>query len=176
MENIELSKIIVINVLLILLWNIFIFLICKNIKTSFFDPQKYTYKEKVFERGGKFYSEKLKIKIWKDFLPQYISKNGFSKKNFQNKNLVYIDRFILETCRAEWNHRMCMLIALPGLIFNTFKTGIFLTALILLTNLPFVFIQRYNRFRLLALKRHKLKKYSYIQTRKDSSKFEHSLV
>ena len=169
MVNMSLNQIIATNVLLILLWNILIFFICRGIKISFFNPQKFSYKEKIFERGGKFYSEKLKIKKWKDFLPQYISKNGFSKKNFKNKNLSYIDRFISETCRAEWNHKMCMLIIFPVITFNILKIGIIFTLLILLTNLPFVFIQRYNRFRLMALKRHKLNKIFYYRRKETVS-------
>ncbi|MDQ5983409.1 MAG: hypothetical protein RUMPE_00420 [Eubacteriales bacterium SKADARSKE-1] len=171
-RNMSLSKTVVLNVLIILFWNIYIFFLCRQMKSSFFNPQKKPYKARNFECGGKFYNEKLKIKKWKEVLPQYISKNGFSKRRFSEKNLIYINRFILETCRAEWNHKMCMIIAFPITIFNEFKIGIIFTLLILLTNLPFIFIQRYNRFRLLSLKRHRVKKSFFAQEQNDNSKIE----
>ena len=70
------------------------------------------YRTKDWEHNGRFYTKYLKIKKWKDYLPQYISKNGFSKRNLMSVtklNVKYINNFILETCRAEWNHFVCCL-------------------------------------------------------------------
>ena len=116
------------NIFFILLWNMIIFLTCININVSKFDPQRQMFKEKSFEKSGIFDIKNLKIKKWKDYLPQYTSKNGFSKKNFISKEIKYINRFIYETCRAEWNHRMCLLVIIPIAIFNNFFAILILSA------------------------------------------------
>ena len=106
------------------------------------------YQIKSWERSGKFYVRVLKIKKWKDLLPQYSSKGGFSKKNLESTTEQYIEQFILETCRAEWAHTMGLFIFIPILFLNDLSTGIALTTAIFIVQLPFIFIQRYNRIRL----------------------------
>lgn len=140
------------NISLIIVWNICVFLACIHGKKKLFDSSKRMYRIKSWEKDGKFYSQKLKIKKWKDFLPQYVSKGGFSKKSFESTSIEYIDRFILETCRGEWAHRMCLLISVPIYFFNKINVGVGLVLTIFCVQLPFIFIQRYNRIRLQKLK------------------------
>ena len=149
-------KKIILNIIILLLWHIIVLFLSKNINESFFDSTKNMYLEKKWEKNGDFYVKNLKIKKWKDLLPQYISKNGFSKKsillNFaRDKN--YIERFVLETCRAEWNHFMCsmywlILFFINFVIKNSWAYYFVFSFLSILTNLPYLFIQRFNRIRL----------------------------
>lgn len=152
MTNKNLFEIIVLNIVFILAWDFIIFCACKMLNESHFDYKKYMYEIKYWEDNGNWYIKKLKIKAWKDVLPQYISKNGFSKKNLNSMSLNYINRFILETCRAEWAHRNCMWIAVLLIFVNKFLTGIIFSSFVLLINLPYVFIQRYNRIRLIKVR------------------------
>lgn len=145
-------KIIVTNVFFILVWDLVVFCACKMLNEKYFDYNKYIYKIKYWEENGFLYSKKLKIKAWKDELPQYISKNGFSKKNFSSLSLEYVNRFILETCRAEWAHRKCLWIGAALMIVNRFFTGVIFTFFVLLINLPYICIQRYNRIRLMKVR------------------------
>ena len=115
------------------------------------------YKIKYWEYKGVWYNKRLKIRVWKDFLPQYVSKNGFSKKNLNNLSLSYINQFILETCRAEWAHKNCMWIAILLIFINKFIIGITFFIVVLLINFPYICIQRYNRIRLIKLKEKILK-------------------
>jgi len=149
-------KKIIFNLILVLSWHIIILFLSKNLDESVFDSQKYMYLEKKWEKNGKFYINNLKIKKWKDLLPQYISKNGFSKKSIILNSVhdkKYIKRFILETCRAEWNHFMCsmywlVLFFINFIIKNSWIYYFVFSFLSILANLPYLFIQRFNRIRL----------------------------
>lgn len=150
------QQIILINILLIVFWHLIVLFMCKNIKNKkFFSSKKFIYIPKKWEENGNFYVKKLKIKKWKDKLPQYVAKNGFSKKNLQSLTKLspeYIERFILETCIAEWNHIMCCMYFVLSFIINPFYYGIIFSVIPIIANVPFIFIQRYNRIRFLKLK------------------------
>ncbi|MDR1627965.1 MAG: hypothetical protein LBR79_04255 [Oscillospiraceae bacterium] len=145
-------KYLTINMIFLAVWQFTIFLFSKNINISFFDPTKKIYSQKNWEHNGKFYTAVLRINMWKDYLPQHIGKNGFSKKNlnkYSGLSHEYINEFIYETCRAEWYHTIClfgyMLFLLMNLVF-VYKLLFF--AINIVINLPFILIQRYNRIRL----------------------------
>ena len=141
------------NVTVVLFWNLIVLFTCKSHKEDFFNENKKLHSILAFENNS-FYS-KIKIKKWKDKLPQYTSKHGFSKKQFtlpDKKDSKYINKFILETCRAEWNHAVSLIIIFPIILFNKPFIALTFTFLVLLTNVPFILIQRYNRIRLLALR------------------------
>lgn len=152
MTNKNLFEIIVLNIVFILVWDFIIFCACKLLNENHFDYKKYMYEIKYWEDNGNWYSEKLKIKSWKDNLPQYISKAGFSKKNLNSLSLDYINWFILETCRAEWAHRNCLWITVLLVFINKFLTGMIFSFIVLMVNLPYVWIQRYNRIRLIKVR------------------------
>lgn len=142
-----------INILLGAVWHYATFFLCISINKSFFDPNRKMYQPHKWERGGKFYSDVLKINKWKDFLPQHVGKDGFSKDHLDDVSIEYLDEFIMETCRGEWNHTMNCLYAIALLLMNDLPFGILLTIALFLGNLPFAVIQRYNRFRLQKLRK-----------------------
>ncbi|MBQ8134412.1 MAG: hypothetical protein IJ192_08420 [Clostridia bacterium] len=141
-----------INLLLGAIWHYITFIICVSVNNSFFDPDKKMYHPHKWENGGKFYNDVLKINKWKDFLPQHIGKDGFSKDHLDDTSIPYLDEFIMETCRGEWNHTMNCMFAVILFIINNFFTALILTLCLLAGNLPFAVIQRYNRFRLQKLR------------------------
>jgi len=151
------EKIILINFLLMIMWHLIILFICMNLASSFFDYRKRMYIVRKWERNGGFYINVLKIKKWKDSLPQFVSKKGFSKrslKSFSELNKEYLERFIIETCRAEWNHFMCCMYWIISFCINSTFYAIIFSLIPVLANLPFLFIQRFNRIRLLRLISH----------------------
>jgi glycosyl-4,4'-diaponeurosporenoate acyltransferase len=145
------------NVLLFSLWSYLMFLACITVKKSTFNPERAMYLPKTWEQNGKWYSKNLKINEWKDRLPQHIGKDGFSKAHLTDLSLEYLDEFIMETCRGEWDHRMCCLYAVISLLINPFLFGLLFALIPLLINLPFIAIQRYNRFRLQTLRKRLLR-------------------
>ncbi len=152
-RDLEYERLIIINIILLALWTLVCFLACIIIKESYFNPDKPMYKMKKWEKSGKWYVKNLKIKAWKDILPQHIGRNGFSKEHFTDSSIDYIDKFIMETCRGEWDHSMNCLYAIIAILINPFWIGILFAFITLLINLPFIAIQRYNRFRLLTVRK-----------------------
>lgn len=139
------------NILFMILWYLICFFACITLSPSVY-CNKRKYKPRKWENGGKWYDEKLHIKKWKDKLPQYIGKNGFSKRHLEGLSADYIDTFIKETCRAEWSHSLCALYAIITFVISDISIAIEFSVLTLAIHLPFLAIQRYNRFRLIKLK------------------------
>lgn len=163
------------NIFLIIIWDLLIFLLCIKLDKKFFSPDRRLFQIRKWERDGQFYTNVLHIKKWKDLLPQHIGKNGFSKRNltkFSKLSTSYIQEFIFETCRAEWNHTMCCLFPLVSFSINTFNYALTFSFVSIITNLPFIFIQRYNRIRLKKLlhRRTKLCNSSSLRTSSNSDK------
>lgn len=142
-----------INLLLGAVWHYATFFLCISMNKSAFDSRRKIYQPHKWEKDGKFYNDVLKINKWKDFLPQHVDKDGFSKDHLDDLSIEYIDEFIMETCRGEWNHSMNCLFAIVLLFMNDFLIGIILSILLWIGNLPFAIIQRYNRFRLQKLRK-----------------------
>lgn len=143
-----------INFSLMVLWQFLVLIVCQRLNEKTFDYRKNIYKSKKFENNGKFYVKYLKIKKWKDKLPQYVSKNGFSKKNINFKQVgdkKYFEKFLIETCRAEWNHLVCCMYAIISVLINKFPFSMIFSIIPVMANLPFLVIQRYNRIRFLNL-------------------------
>lgn len=162
-----LYKVLIINVILGIIWHISMLFICVAKNTSTFSPEKRLYRPHKWEKGGKIYSDILKINRWKDMLPQHIGKNGFSKEHLDTVSIEYLDNFILETCRGEWNHTMNCTFAFVLFLLNNALIALILSLLLILGNLPFIIIQRYNRFRLQKLRTILLKRNTQRRTAKE---------
>ncbi|BED92404.1 MAG: glycosyl-4,4'-diaponeurosporenoate acyltransferase [Candidatus Paraimprobicoccus trichonymphae] len=134
------------NFLVLVVLNSISLIFVKTVNNNFFDNSKKIYT--VFKWEQRFYSRFLKINFWKDKLPQHIGKNGFSKKNIASLNKNYLKAFVVETCRAEWFHLFFIISSFFCLFFNKVFWPV---VLCMFVNLPFVFIQRYNRIRISKL-------------------------
>lgn len=152
-----------IDCIICLIWHISSFLLCVNLKGEVFNYKRNCYKPQKWEKNGRWYKDKLKINSWKDILPQHVGKDGFSKEHIQGTSVEYIDDFLYETCRGEFNHRNNAVFAFFILWFNKIKKFPKLLSVIffvctLIANLPFIAIQRYNRFRLLKVRERLVRK------------------
>lgn len=146
------ENILFVNLLLIILWHLIVLFLCMHLNPCFFNPERSIYSIRSWETDGNFYINILKIKKWKDKLPQFVTKNGFSKRSLNKRlNREYIERFMFETCRAEWNHFMCCMYFIISFFINTWVNAIIFSVVPIVVNLPFLFIQRFNRIRLYKL-------------------------
>ena len=157
LKNLSFLNMLVWNLVIAGLWHLVVFLICIRMPQSAFDPEKERYAPKQWEHGGRWYRDTLKIQFWKDRVPQHIGKNGFSKQHLTEMSIDYLDEFIAETCRGEWMHLKNCICAVVTLLINPLLVGIVMTFLIMLANAPFAAVQRYNRFRLLILRKRRLR-------------------
>ncbi len=152
-------EILLYNIAFIGAWHVVAFVLCVHGSSSWFDFRRKRYRVFKWEKNGRWYVKYLKIKWWKDLVPTHVGKQGFSKDHLDTNDLSisYLDDFLLETCRGEWDHSLCACCAVPVIIFNPLPWGLIFGFLILLGNLPFVAIQRYNRIRLLALRKRRVR-------------------
>lgn len=151
LKNLSFLNMFLWNLFIIGVWHLTVFLAGVKLPHSISRKERYAPKE--WEHGGRWYRDKLKIQLWKDRVPQHIGKDGFSKEHLTDISIDYVDEFIFETCRGEWVHlKNCICIVVTMLI-NPLLVGIVFSFLIMLGNLPFAIIQRYNRFRLQVLRK-----------------------
>ena len=127
------------------------------VQTRWFDPDRRFFT--VSDREMRVF-RKIGLPKWKDRLPQFNPE--FDKRHLAaGRDPAYIDRFLFITCRAEVIHYIIGVLGWVSLAFCLFSenqtawlvryAGIAL--FIQLANLPFAWIQRYNRKRLLRVRK-----------------------
>ena len=135
--------------------------VCRLLPKRFADSSDTFYQ--VTQKEKKFY-EKLKIRKWKDKIPEIGHFTGFRKNKIADPQSVeYIERFLLEACYGELGHLWIMPIGFVILaLFFISETWIALAVPVAIINailnlLP-VFVLRYNRYKLEILRKNLLKK------------------
>jgi glycosyl-4,4'-diaponeurosporenoate acyltransferase len=106
-----------------------------------------------FEAGGRRYERALRIQRWKDRLPEAgdLFRGGVSKRRLPPGEGGGVERFVVETRRAELGHWLC-LACLPLFPMWNPPLGVALmVAYGLAANLPCILVQRYNRGRCLRV-------------------------
>lgn len=135
--------------------------ICRLLPKKYADESLKIYSVSAGEK--KFY-EKLKIRKWKDSVPEIGHFTGFRKNQIAEPNSVeYLDRFLLEICYGELGHFfICFTNFLLLLLFPLYEHWIAISipvalVSVMLNILP-LFILRYNSYKLRILRRNVLKK------------------
>lgn len=122
-----------------------------------YNPNNWLFRERKHEVS--FYRF-LRINRWKDYLPQ--NNRSFSKRNIETFNDPdYIHTFALQTCRGETVHFLLGLFSLPLTAFaflapdpiRAFFVLLKLWGIFATCQWPFIWVQRYNRPRLLQLEK-----------------------
>ncbi len=148
----SINGIVLTNCFLMIFWHLVVLFACRALPNTFFDCTRFLYRHRKWERDGKFYVRWLKIKKWKDYLPQYVATDGFSKRELKTLKKIdreYVGLFVTETCRAEWNHYICSFYFVISIFINTWPYSLIFSIIPIIVNVPFLLIQRYNRLRLL---------------------------
>lgn len=106
-----------------------------------------------FEDGGRWYQRRLRIRSWKDRLPEKgdLFRGGFSKRHLVDRSTPNLERFVIETRRAEMVHWSNLAAGPLFLVWCRPLLGACMVAFGVLAHLPFILVQRYNRERLLAI-------------------------
>ena len=110
-------------------------------------------RQRPFEDGGRWYRRRLRIQRWKDRLPEAGSlfRGGVSKRQLPAYDIAGLTLFARETRRAELAHWWAMSCGPVFLLWNPPLAAGLLVTYGVVINLPFIAIQRYNRFRIDAL-------------------------
>ena len=127
----------------------------------------YNHQSKIYtvSRKEKNFYEKLKIRKWKDRIPEIGHFTGFRKNKLDDPtSLEYVERFLLESCYGEAGHFIsCFLGFLIMIPFSFLPRGWWLISMLVaivnvLLNVPSIFVLRYNSYKLEVLYRRNLKR------------------
>ncbi len=135
--------------------------ICRALPAKLANPEKSIFR--VSQREKKFY-EKLKIRKWKDRVPEIGQFTGFRKnKIIDPKSMEYLDRFLLECAYGEIGHIVsCVTSFLILLLFPIYRlwfaVAIPVAIVSALLNIPSYMILRYNSYKLRVLRESTAKK------------------
>ena len=135
--------------------------VARLLPAKFADHNKKIYHVSAKEK--KFY-EKLKIRLWKDKIPEIGHFTGFRKNKLADpQSMEYVDRFLLESCYGELGHFFSLFIGFSVLLlYPISEVWIVLTIPVAIVNfflnLPSLLVLRYNSYKLVVLKKSLLKK------------------
>ena len=106
-----------------------------------------------FEDGGRWYRRRLRIHRWKDRVPEAgaLFQGGVSKRELPAHDVDGLVLFVRETRRAELAHWWAMACGPLFLLWNPPLAAGLLVGYGVVVNLPFIAIQRHNRFRTQSL-------------------------
>lgn len=106
-------------------------------------------RERSWERGGKIY-ERINIRRWKERVPEAgaFFAGGVSKRSIPDRSTAALESFAVETRRAEIGHWLAAVAGPLFIVWNTLPVTVIMILYGLVVNLPFIFIQRYNRSRI----------------------------
>jgi glycosyl-4,4'-diaponeurosporenoate acyltransferase len=108
---------------------------------------------RAFEARGAWYRRRLRIHRWKDRVPEAggLFRGGVSKRQLPAHDRAGLELFVRETRRAELAHWWCLACGPVFVLWNPPLASALLVTYGVAVNLPFVVIQRYNRFRTQAV-------------------------
>ncbi len=140
--------------------------VCRLLPAKCASPEKKGFVVSAKEK--KFY-EKLKIRKWKDKVPEIGQFTGFRKNKLEDPNSVeYLDRFLLEIGYGELGHFFSLftsfLILLLFPLFSDYGYGLWFSISIpvafvsALMNIPSFMILRYTSYKLRVLRESRIKK------------------
>jgi glycosyl-4,4'-diaponeurosporenoate acyltransferase len=114
------------------------------------DRDRWLWRERAWERGGRFYVDVARIRRWKRFLPEAGAafEGGFDKRRLRGRAAADLERFAVETRRAELGHVLAVLPTPVFVALNPPALAPFMVVYPLAVNLPCIAAQRYNRIRL----------------------------
>lgn len=140
-----------------MIFSVVITFLSNKVPEKLYYYKKWIYKEREWERGGKFYQDKFNVRRWKKYIPELADfiKSVFPKKYIKGYDEEHISKYLTESCKAELTHWAIILSSLLFLLWKDFWPAMRMLVIAILLNLPFIIIQRYNRPRLIELMRHR---------------------
>lgn len=128
-------------------------LICTQLPDRFFDYTAWFYQAHSWEQDGVIYEKLFRVRRWKKYLPDggSLVKGGFEKKKLVSFSKDNLDKYLLESCRAEMIHWLAIL---PFWLFGFFtppEVIFYMLLYALAINTPCIIAQRYNRPRIVRI-------------------------
>lgn len=103
-----------------------------------------------WEKSGRIWQTRFRVKAWKEYLPDgaAIVGRGFVKKHLSEKNTAFLSQFVIESRRAEMSHWITIFPSVLFFLWNPFLAGCLMIVYAVIVNVPCIIAQRYNRPRL----------------------------
>ncbi len=142
--------VIALNVVVWFAWTAGVGYVAHRLPSAVFERDSRLTRLRTFEIRGQWYERRLRIKRWKDRLPEAgaFFAGGFSKRTVTRSELR---RFAIETRRAEVVHWMAMALWPVFAIWNPPWAVVVVFVYAIAANGPCLLVQRYNRARLVHL-------------------------
>lgn len=149
MTALQIATLIVANILAWLVIHIGCAWIGNRIPLDKFDRLSRLFRTHPFERSGAFYERGLRVKAWKELLPDAADwmQGGFHKKRLKGRDPEYLRDFMRETRRAELVHWIAFWAAGLFYFWNPAWVVKWMFLYSAIANLPCIIVQRYNRGR-----------------------------
>lgn len=123
--------------------------VAHRLADRYLDHDGWLLRARRFEHGGRWYRSRLRINAWKDRVPEAgdLFAGGISKARLPEATDGGLELFIRETRRAEFAHWGALACGPVFAWWNPPLPAGLLIAYGIVVNLPFIAIQRHNRFR-----------------------------
>lgn len=130
--------------------------ISAHLPSRLINPRRKTYQPRKWEKEGNFYQQVFRVKDWKPLVwdAGQVFQKDFKKDHINISNPKNLERWIMETCRAEWCHWVTFILILPLFSFNPPGLIFFWLIYDSVLNLVPIIVQRYNRPRLMRMLHH----------------------
>lgn len=141
---------ITLNVLVCLGWSVGVGYVGHRRSPHAFATDRWWSRLHRFEERGSIYERTLHIKAWKDRLPELgaLFPGGFAKREAR-RDREHLERFLIETRRAEWVHWVVFLLWPVFALWNPPWAVAVMLVYATATNGPCLVVQRYNRARIM---------------------------
>ena len=127
---------------------------CHHLPDRVLSPQSWFFRPHIFEHGGRIYEKIFRVSSWKHLLPDgniAAKQHRFQKKHLKNFSEENLNRFLVESARAELTHWLAIPFFWMFGFFVPAKVIWYMLVYALLANLPCIIAQRYNRPRVKRL-------------------------
>lgn len=148
-----LQKSLIINLIIFVLFTIGVSYLSNKIPNKVYSYKRWIFGERKWEKDGQVYHQILKIKYWKNRLPELADflKSVFPKKQIKEYSQKYLQAYLIESCKAELTHWCIILSSWLFLLWCNLKICVIIGLFAVVVNLPYIAIQRYNRPRIVKL-------------------------
>lgn len=121
----------------------------KGIRRKVFQPDKFPFRIYRVERECWIYENLFRVKSWKNRIPDGAKWfGGFEKAHLRERSPEFLEEFRRETCRGELAHWVQMVVLWGFVMWNPGMAATVMIVYGMISNLPCIVIQRYNRCRL----------------------------
>ena len=111
------------------------------------------FRPRAWEKEGEFWQTHFRIRSWKKFLPDgsLFIPSSYDQTHLQGTKEENLEKFIIETIRAELTHWLMIPPAFLFFLWNPPWAAYIMIVYALILNGPLIMTQRYNRPRLQKL-------------------------